>query len=279
MTETSTESSVSPYLLLPLEGPYEIAIGSALIHLAEPNEGHDWEYNRWYEDEHMPAARALPWRLGARRWVAPVDLQVLRYPGDSMLAQPLSAGKYLSVYFVTAGRYQDVHNWGLAKNQRDRAEGRYYSNFTHVYTSYPAYAGVVYRDKRGPRDIHALEHPYKGVVLEIVKPTDNRDALIRWLRDEYLPTRLAESPVAMTLLFEPNPMLAQHPMRLQQRTEEIERLVTLLSFSEVRPPAGWGTVFAGAGEAIRASGLGHVELAAPFYPTLPGTDTYVNELR
>ena len=37
--------------------------------------------------------------------------------------------------------------------------------------------------------------------------------------------------------------------------------------------------FAGAGDLVTASGFGRVELMAPFIPTLPGTDRYVEELR
>lgn len=37
--------------------------------------------------------------------------------------------------------------------------------------------------------------------------------------------------------------------------------------------------FADVGEHVLASGLGHVELMAPFTPTIPGTDRYVDDLR
>jgi hypothetical protein len=41
----------------------------------------------------------------------------------------------------------------------------------------------------------------------------------------------------------------------------------------------WEEHFAGLGEEIAAAGLGRVELVAPFVPTVPGTDTYVDQLR
>ena len=37
--------------------------------------------------------------------------------------------------------------------------------------------------------------------------------------------------------------------------------------------------FAGFGAVVEAAGRGRVELSAPFIPTLPGTDTYVDQLR
>jgi hypothetical protein len=144
----------------------------------------------------------------------------------------------------------------------------------------------VYRETHGPRSIHALHYPYEGLVLEVVEAASDRGALEQWLRDEYLPVRLAGSQVAMTLLFEPSSFNGEMPdpnapekCVIFKDPPGIERLVTMLSFSEVRPPEGWEDVFASAGDAIAASGNGRTVFAAPFYPTLPGTDTYVDQLR
>jgi len=46
----------------------------------------------------------------------------------------------------------------------------------------------------------------------------------------------------------------------------------------VPPDEAW-TTFAGLGAAVAAAGRGRVELSAPFVPTVPGTDTYVDQLR
>jgi hypothetical protein len=46
----------------------------------------------------------------------------------------------------------------------------------------------------------------------------------------------------------------------------------------VPPTDCWGA-FSGAGAAVEAAGAGRIELAAPFLPTLPGTDVYVDQLR
>ena len=148
-------------------------------------------------------------------------------------------------------------------------------------------------------DIHALDYPYQGLVVEVVDAGERRDDLERWLRDEFLPERLAGSPVAMTLLFEsdqgradwpaeqqPGPEQGATPERFRKMEERmadhipgLERLVTLVSFTEVPPPECWPAVFAGAGERISANGRGRVVFASPFYPTLPGTETYVDRLR
>ncbi len=305
-TGVTSVAGVSPYSALPMEGPYEVAIGWSLITLVEPDDGHEAEYNRWYEDEHFySGAMAMPWLFAGRRWVAPCDLQALRYPEDSLIAQPLSRGKYVSVYWITAGRYEDHFAWTYATHVRSMPDGRVDAGWASVFTSFQVYAGPVYRDAKGPRDIHALDYPYQGLVVEVVDPAEDRDELERWLRDEFLPERLAGSPVAMTLLFESDPRSASRageqqpgpdqqlgpeqaatPERFRKMEERmadhipgLERLVTLVSFTEVPPPECWPAVFAGAGERIAASGRGRVVFASPFYPTLPGTETYVDRLR
>ena len=273
-----SDATPSPYSTLPAEGPYDVAIGSALITMVEPHEGHDHAYNRWYEDDHFySGAMAMPWMFAGRRWVAPRNLQALRTPDDSLIAQPLSAGKYISLYWINEGRYEDHLRWTVATNQRLLPDGRVYLDRTHVYTSFQSYAGVVYRDETGPRDIHALNYPYRGLVVHVVDAAEDRAALDQWLREEYLPAQQADSPIAMTLFFEPLPLPADK-MAYVADVPGLDRRITLLSFLEVLPE-DCVDAWSGLGDAVAASGLGKVELTAPFYPTIPGTDTYVDELR
>ena len=131
----------------------------------------------------------------------------------------------------------------------------------------------------GPRDVHSLDYPYQGLVVEVVDADDPHDRaeLDGWLRADFLPARLAGSAAAMTLLFEPMPLPADK-MAYVADMPGLERRLTLLTFTEVPPAAIWDA-FAGAGKALADSGLGRVQLAAPFVPTLPGTDVYVDQLR
>jgi hypothetical protein len=279
MTSTS-EPTENPYSTLPSVGPYPAEIGSALITMVEPHEGHDREYNRWYEDDHFySGAMAMPWMFSGRRWVAPKSLQALRYPADSAIAQPLDAGKYIATYWITEGRYDDHMRWTVATNQRLLPDGRIFLERSHVYTSFQTYRDAVYRDADGPRALHSLEYPYQGLVVEVVDAPEggDRDELLRWLREEHLPARMAGTPIAMTLVFAPNP-LPPDRMSYVEDVPGIERRLTLLSFTEVPPDQCWDA-FVATGPAVEAAGQGRVELAAPFLPTLPGTDTYVDQLR
>lgn len=272
----------SPYSILPSEGPYETAIGAALITMVEPHPGHEHAYNRWYEDDHFySGAMAMPWMFAGRRWVAPTRLQALRYPDPSPIANPLNAGPYISTYWITKGRYEDHLRWTVATNQRLLPDGRVYLQRDHIFTSFSEYHGAAYRDgDTGPRDIHALDHPYGGLVVEVVDAPSGADRaeLIRWLRDEHLPAALAGTKAAMALLFTPYPLPADR-MAYVEDVPGVDARVTVLWLCQCDPADIWDDVFAGEGKRVAAGGRGEVVFAAPFIPTIPGTDTYVEELR
>ena len=159
-----SDAAPSPYSTLPGEGPYDVAIGSALITMVEPHEGHEHAYNRWYEDDHFySGAMAMPWMFAGRRWVAPRHLQALRYPDDSLIAQPLSTGKYISLYWITDGRYDDHMRWTVADQPAAAARrSRVPRPHARVHVV-PVVPGCrVPRRRRGPRDVHSLDYPYRG---------------------------------------------------------------------------------------------------------------------
>ena len=271
----------SQYSILPKEGPYDTAIGSALITMVEPHVGHERAYNRWYEDDHFySGAMAMPWMFGGRRWVATRELQLMRYPEESAIAQPVTAGPYISLYWITAGRYEDHLRWTVATNQRLGPDGRVYMDRTHIFTAFQEYVGPVYRDKDGPRDYQSLDYPYGGLVVEVVDalPDVDRDTLWDWLRDEHIPSVLDGSGVAMCVVFKPIP-LPEDKLSYVADLPGIDRRLTLLWFTDDDPRTVWDGSFVGEGDAVAASGLGKVEFVAPFIPTIPGTEKYVDELR
>lgn len=271
----------SAYAKLASEGAYGPGIGSALITMVEPHPGQERAYNRWYEDDHyISGAMSMPWMFAGRRWVATRPLQLLRYPAESAVAKPVTAGAYITVYWINEGRYQDHMDWTVAINRRLLPDGRVFQDRTHVFTSFQNYLGVVYRDGDvGPRDIHALNHPYAGLVVEVFDAAADQDpaALAAWLLEKHLPGRLEGSPVAMATVFEPMPLPGRTPTYVKP-VEGVGKRITVLYFIESDPALDWER-FAGDGAAIEASGLGRLEFAAPFIPTLPGTDMYVDQLR
>ncbi|MFF7715645.1 hypothetical protein [Streptomyces sp. NPDC007988] len=279
----SEDTRSGVYAELAAVGPYGVRPGHALITMVEPHPGHEYAYNRWYEDDHYYAgAMAMPWMFAGRRWVATRELQLLRYPEKSAVARPVTAGCYLSTYWITEGRYDDHMRWTVGINKRLNRDGRVHQARTHVFTAFQDHVATVYRDgAAGPRDHHALDHPYAGLVLEVVdaESPERRADLLEWLRSSELPRRLrpkrgAGSPAAMVTVFRPTPLPLDR-MTYVKQVEGVDTRLTLLWFLEQDPREGWEERFAG----LDAGELGRVELVAPFIPTVPGTDRYVDELR
>ncbi|MFF8728081.1 hypothetical protein ACF073_16530 [Streptomyces sp. NPDC015171] len=270
------------YAELAAVGPYGARPGHALITMVEPHPGHEYAYNRWYEDDHYYAgAMAMPWMFAGRRWVATRELQLLRSPEESAVARPVTAGCYLSTYWITDGRYDDHMRWTVAINRRLNRDARVHHERTHVFTAFQDHETTVYRDgAAGPRALHALDHPYRGLVLEVIDADSagQRAPLLEWLRTRHLPKRLAGSPAALVTVFRPTPLPGDR-MTYVKQVEGVATRLTLLWFLERDPRECWADHFTGLDADVAGSGLGRVELVAPFIPTIPGTDTYVAELR
>ncbi|MCX2183269.1 hypothetical protein KV205_22450 [Streptomyces sp. SKN60] len=285
MSETS-----EMYGELAAVGPYGTHPGHALITMVEPHPGHEYAYNRWYEDDHYYAgAMAMPWMFAGRRWVATRPLQELRVPEKSAVAQPVTAGCYLATYWITDGRYDEHMKWTVAINKRLNRDARVYHDRTHVFTSFQDHEATVYRDgspglrhggPHGPRDLHALDHPYRGLVLQVIdsEGPEARAELLERLRSRELPRRLAGSPAAMVTVFRPTPLPGDR-MTYVKQVEGVDTRLTLLWFLEEDPRECWAEHFADLESLGGGGGGGRVELVAPFIPTVPGTDRYVDELR
>jgi hypothetical protein len=270
-----------PYEEIAHHLPNEVQLGGALITMVEPQRGHERAYNRWYEDDHFYAgATAGPWMFAARRWVATRDLQSLRYPDDSPIARPVSQGCYISTYWTTAGHHRDAVRWG-AITMRDSLypRGRGFDQRDHVYTAFHTFDFGSSRDEGPLRPEHALDHPFAGLVVEVVEAPEgaSRADLLGWLQQDFVPGELSGSAAALGLAFSPEPLPAERTAYARD-LPGVDRLVTLLWFLQADPRASWAP-FTRHGVAIDASGRGRLLFAAPFVPTIPGTDTYVDELR
>lgn len=68
-------------------------------------------------------------------------------------------------------------------------------------------------------------------------------------------------------------------MTYVKQVEGVDTRLTLLWFLQEDPRERWEACFTGLEEAVAESGLGATSFVAPFIPTVPGTDTYVDQLR
>src|SRR5690349_8529800 len=131
------DTRAGDYAELAAVGPYGVRPGHALITMVEPHPGEEYAYNRWYEDDHYySGALCMPWMFAGRRFVATRDLQLLRYPETSLIAQPVTTGAYLHLYWITPGHVEDHVRWSVSTNQFLRANDRIHLQRTHVYTSF-----------------------------------------------------------------------------------------------------------------------------------------------
>ena len=82
-----------------------IELGHSMITLVEPHREAVAEYNRWYEHDHAYAAvTSAPGCFAYRRFVATRPLKELRYPDPSAVADPVTKGSYIALYWYEAGR-------------------------------------------------------------------------------------------------------------------------------------------------------------------------------
>jgi hypothetical protein len=252
-----------------------------LFTLVEPHRGHEVAYNRWYERDHFYAGCMIgPWLFAGRRWVATRQLKDLRIPTDSQVAVPVDAGSYLATYWVLEGHHGDHFDWAGKQVQTLYKQGRGFAERTHVHTVLFTRAGVEYRDEDPvPVDL-ALDHPYQGLItlfLDAGAGTTRQDLHHR-LASGPLRELMATSPISTASVWHPIPregVTSSAPMDLGSPPGGEERLLQML-FCESDPRGAWDAVVNYVA-AVEAEG-GQVSLAAPFIPTIPGTDTYVDQL-
>ncbi len=263
---------------------YPVKVGSMLLTMVEPHEGYERAYNRWYERDHFYAGCMIgPWLFAGSRWVATRPLKDLRWPkDDNAIARPYDAGSYVAIYWVEQGHHKDhFEGWATPQVRDLYANGRGFSERSHVHTSMFDHLGSAYRDKDPvPVDL-ALDHGYDGLIaLWWDAKAGTAEALRGELEAKFLPDLLAGSGIEIASSWTPSsPDEAPRdvPMDLGSSAGGTGRLVQLL-FVDGDVPAALDKVRTFA-EAVESAGLANLLLAAPFLRTVIGTDKYVDELR
>jgi hypothetical protein len=264
-----------------------IRIGTMLYTLVEPQRGHQVEYNRWYERDHFYAGCQIgAYNFAGARFVSTAPLKELRYPeagADDGGPEPLVAdpqtGSYLGLYYVLAGHHDEWNRWAVDQVNTLHAAGRMYDKRDHIHTGLYHFEWEYRRDEDGVPAELTLDHRFPGLVSVFVEPGKGitPEQITAWYRESYLPSVLPGSAVATVLAFSPLPLLADAPGDVP-RGESLGQRVLLLFFVDEEPSGSWGAVFADQGQAVAEAGLGHVLWASPFIGTVPGTDTYTDQL-
>jgi hypothetical protein len=275
---------------------YPIKVGSMLFTMVDPNPGHEVAYNRWYERDHFYGGCMIgPWLFAGRRWVAPRWLKDLRFPESNPVAQPVEAGSYLSIYWHLKDHEDEHGEWSGPQVRYLYANGRGFNERTHRHTNHYKFESAAYADDDGVPVELALDHQYAGLAVIFVEPVTHvaRKELHEWLDAEAVPSLLAAGDVASvsTWSVRPRPPRAAPtagasvqpapgmPGGASLGTDggSPDRLVQL-AFLEADPTSVW-EAFRGYAKTVDAGGVGKVTFAAPFLPTVVGTDTYTDQLR
>jgi hypothetical protein len=260
-----------------------VKVGSMLLTLVEPHRGHEVEYNRWYERDHFYSGCMIgPWQFAGKRFVATADLKKLRDPDPSVITGTPERGSYVAVYWILDGHHDDWNLWAVDQVRALHKQGRMFDERDHVHTLLYKYRFEVGRDADPVPAELALDHPYKGMVAmwvdapkEVPEETA-RDELQARLRDEHLPAVLPGSPAGLVVGWEPLPLQVDVPG--VARSESLDRRLLLLWFLDEAPAESLESTVVKARERIESAGHGTVLAVLPFIPTIPGTDTYTDQL-
>jgi hypothetical protein len=250
----------------------QIRVGSLLFTMVEPHKGHEVAYNRWYERDHFYAGCMIgAWQFAGARYVATKDCKSRRYPTESPITPDPATGSYLAVYWVLDDHHEDWNKWGVEQVNWLHANDRMFPERDHIHTALYEYAGEANAPGSSMPVELALDRAYAGMITVIGEMADGVDAtaVTSWLQD--LPC-----PGDVALVGTPLPLRGDRPSDVPD-TQAANR-VLIMTWVDEDPLSVFDAHFAGMGEAFAAAGLGRVVFASPFLATVPGTDTYTDQL-
>ncbi|MAT95463.1 MAG: hypothetical protein CME59_23085 [Halioglobus sp.] len=263
----------------------EIRLGSVLLTLLEPVEGNAKELNRWYERDHFYAGCMLGENFfSGRRWVATRALKNLRFPQHTPITADIGEGSFLASYWIVDGRYEEALQWSIAQVHQLHAQRRMDPPRDNISSGFYRFEFGAFRDKDGVPAELALEHPFSGLGLSFIDlhtapgngatQGDHCAGLTAALQ-----TSLRDSDCAMSLCLAPQPLPEAVPAYVPRVADEVmARRRLLLHFFDAPPQQCWQSFTDSLSAQLLAHGIADIVYAAPFIPTIPGTDTYVDEI-
>ena len=247
----------------------EVRLGSMLFTMVEPHPGFEVAYNRWYETDHFYAGCMVgPWLFSGSRWVATRALKDLRFGSQPDIFGGVDLGSYLATYWILDGRYDDHVDWALRQVKWLHANGRMFAERDHIHTLMYERAWSTGSSPVPPE--LALDHRFGGLTATLVELADGvlAEQLGEWVATAY--------PPELEIGFTPVPLAADAPVA-QQGLDRFDGRVMNLSFTTDSPATWWDDQHKAAAQ-LEADGIGTMLWTAPFIPTIPGTDTYTDQL-
>jgi hypothetical protein len=99
-----------------------------------------------------------------------------------------------------------------------------------------------------------------------------------WLEEDHLPEWMDRTGAALCVGFTPRP-LPVGSMPFARAIAGGDRRLTLMWFLDDDPRCHWDQTWSSHAEVLTETGGCTLALCAPFVPTVPGTDRYVDQLR
>jgi hypothetical protein len=250
----------------------QIRVGSLLFTMVEPHRGHEVAYNRWYERDHFYAGCMVgKWQFAGARYIATRDCKRRRYPADSVIVPDPTVGSYLAIYWVLDGHHDDWNKWGVEQVNWLHANDRMFEERDHIHTALYEFAGEANAPGSSMPVELALDRAYGGIFVLIGEMADGVDAtkVTEWLQG--LPC-----PADVALVGTPLPLRDDRPGDVPDT--QADNRVLIVGWVEGDVLAAWDERATGLGDAFAKAGLGSIVFASPFVSTVPGTDTYTDQL-
>ena len=243
-------------------GPIEL--GSYLFTLIEPHAGHEVAYNRWYERDHFYAGCMIgPWLFAGARFVATADLKAMRI-GDEPDLFGDKPGSLLSIYWVLQGKMGEHFEWGTRQVHWLHDNDRMFEARDHVHTCLYTHRSAAEQPDGVPVEL-ALDHRFQTVVAAWIERHDKT-----WPADPELTGKVTQ----IVERAHPVEMPSDAPFE-QKNLENVRNRQLCLWFADAPADRVMAEVAAWA-ETIADDG--RLLWAGPFKPTVPGTDTYLDQL-
>jgi hypothetical protein len=239
-----------------------VEIGTAVVAYVEPHAGHAVEFNRWYERDHFPAAvMAGPGAFAGARFVATRACKALRV--GTRFGDP-ARGSHLALAWLLPGAQAAWDAWVPGAVEALAAEGRMFPHRDHVHTAVYRHHDEVRAGADAPPAAQALDHPFPAVVVVAVGPGDAA-ALTRDLVGPAVPVAVVLAPERLVASV------------LDGAADAFDDHRLVVGFASGDVLAAWPDAVAPVLRRCRDRG-GTLGFASPFLRTVPGTDTYADDL-
>jgi hypothetical protein len=146
---------------------FSVGLEGVVYTLVDVHDGHDAQFEEWYENDHFYAGGVLaPYVLSGRRWYASRGLRESRFASPACPLPDPRAGTNLATYFVTDGGLRSFYEWINPQLVTLRAGGRMFADRTHVNTDGYRLESVLSFPGASDVPAHVVgDHPFAGLFV------------------------------------------------------------------------------------------------------------------